>query len=749
MRDVQASFLFGHAAQAAAVFDCAPSLGTIALPHLRIQPEGDTCTIHGWLETIELPTPGVASALGLDPHAPLRLSIKYPSSTTVLSCATAAAVFDNAEFHWDQPEAPRPTVAPLDSGMITQRFGPDVFLPALVKQLAATWRSETTAASSREAEQTAKRSRRAPSADGTNAFVWLMLELWNAVAAAASSCAVCRTPLSVAAMRLAPCNRDMCVFNFEEMGGCPLLPLLREAGGASAALHCALAHAAAAAFGGRDTFEPFPSFLLENQQTRQRAGFFDSHAAGTVTGTELASLAENKNMGRAVIVAVLWSLPPLAELAALPDEAALRRRLLHLDWHSTAAASSSCVPRAYSTGAAAKWPDAAVPDMAFRVLQFVLSTPRLQLQLLAGEHKLANVPADAIQLAIVGSSDAREQTFQARRDRAGGSFYAWHGSSTANWYSIMRNGLRSLSKTALMANGAAYGAGVYLAANLSTSMGYTNSRDGHTNGVDAWQRAAADFAAAFDVDVAMKPPVLVALCEVTSAGPQEQGRSKSNGIYVVGTEDVALRYLFLLPQASYHNADAAKLQWNGAALDGHIAALRAAALEAAEAERVPLRERRRVALQAKEQQDAGGAADAVVSAAMERLEQVAAAQATNAAASATAARAVLREYRALDRIAASLDLDLSLAGGDDVFRWRILMGGWEHLSPDLHDDLCAFAAATGQPPAIELEFAFSPEHFPFAAPFVRVVRPMFAFRTGHITIGGSICTLVLEITQVN
>jgi len=32
------------------------------------------------------------------------------------------------------------------------------------------------------------------------------------------------------------------------------------------------------------------------------------------------------------------------------------------------------------------------------------------------------------------------------------------------------------------------------------------------------------------------------------------------------------------------------------------------------------------------------------------------------------------------------------------------------------------------------------EHFPFAAPFVRVVRPILAFRTGHVTIGGSICS---------
>ena len=742
---MQSSFLFGHAAQAAALLGAAASsapLGTFALPHLSVQAVAETCTVHGWLETIELPTPHIASALGLDPHAPLHLLVTY-SAAAVLSCASAAAVFDDAAFSWEQPDAPKPTVSPLDSGVIVQRFGHDIFLPALVKQLAAKWRSEAAEASPREASQTAKRSRRASGAGGANAFVWLMQELWDAVAAADSNCAVCRAPLPAQAMRLAPCSRDMCVFSFEEMGGCPLLPLLREAGGASAALHCALTHAAAASFGGRDTFEPFPSFLLERQQQRQRAGFFDAHAAGNASGVELAQLAENKNIGRAVVVAVLCSLPPLAELAALPDEAALRRRLLHLDWQKYAMAPASTVPRAYATAAVAKWPDAAVPDMAFRVLQFVLSTPRLHLHLLAGEHKLAGLPADALQLAIVGNSDAREAAFQARREAAGGSFFAFHGSSTPNWYSIVRNGLRSLSQTALMANGAAYGAGVYLAANLSTSMGYTGSRDHSFQVVDPWQRASADFAAFCELDVAKKAPVLVALCEVTNTGPQPSRLVNSN-IYVVGTEDVALRYLFLLPQAQ-HSADASALQWNGGAnpLGGHIAALRSAALAAAELGRVPLREQRRIALQAKAECASTEAADAVVNAAMERLEQVAAAQATNAAASATAARAVLREYRALDRIAPNLGLGLSLTGDDDVFRWRILMEGWEHLSPELHDDLRAFSAATGHPPAVELEFSFSPEHFPYAAPFVRVVRPMFAFRTGHVTIGGSICMELL------
>jgi hypothetical protein len=41
-----------------------------------------------------------------------------------------------------------------------------------------------------------------------------------------------------------------------------------------------------------------------------------------------------------------------------------------------------------------------------------------------------------------------------------------------------------------------------------------------------------------------------------------------------------------------------------------------------------------------------------------------------------------------------------------------------------------------------LEFWF-PFDYPNNPPFVRVVRPRFAFRTGHVTVGGSICMEVL------
>jgi ubiquitin-conjugating enzyme E2 Q len=41
-----------------------------------------------------------------------------------------------------------------------------------------------------------------------------------------------------------------------------------------------------------------------------------------------------------------------------------------------------------------------------------------------------------------------------------------------------------------------------------------------------------------------------------------------------------------------------------------------------------------------------------------------------------------------------------------------------------------------------LEIRFPPD-FPWQPPFIRVVAPRFAFHTGHVTVGGSICMELL------
>ena len=52
--------------------------------------------------------------------------------------------------------------------------------------------------------------------------------------------------------------------------------------------------------------------------------------------------------------------------------------------------------------------------------------------------------------------------------------FLYHGSSRCNMYSIMRNGLKNLSGTKMMTNGAAHGNGIYLSDSANMSLGYSN-----------------------------------------------------------------------------------------------------------------------------------------------------------------------------------------------------------------------------------------------------------------------------------
>jgi ubiquitin-conjugating enzyme E2 Q len=74
----------------------------------------------------------------------------------------------------------------------------------------------------------------------------------------------------------------------------------------------------------------------------------------------------------------------------------------------------------------------------------------------------------------------------------------------------------------------------------------------------------------------------------------------------------------------------------------------------------------------------------------------------------------------------------------DVCVWEVRLFGF--ADAELGKDLARTADK-----CVVMEFTFPP-HFPFAPPFCRIVRPRFAFHTGHVTIGGSICTELLTMS---
>jgi len=73
---------------------------------------------------------------------------------------------------------------------------------------------------------------------------------------------------------------------------------------------------------------------------------------------------------------------------------------------------------------------------------------------------------------------------------------------------------------------------------------------------------------------------------------------------------------------------------------------------------------------------------------------------------------------------------------DDIAQWEVKLYGIpkdEPLWADMKQQGTEY---------ITMHVLFPPD-FPFSAPFIRIIRPRFAFRTGHVTMGGAICTLLL------
>ena len=97
-------------------------------------------------------------------------------------------------------------------------------------------------------------------------------------------------------------------------------------------------------------------------------------------------------------------------------------------------------------------------------------------------------------------------------------------------------------------------------------------------------------------------------------------------------------------------------------------------------------------------------------------------------------------YRELKQLERSNEFTVE-AHEDNFCAWTVHIPALL-LSTTLQTDVAKWAQMQRQPPALVLELELSVD-WPIDVPSVRVIRPRFQYRTGHVTIGGSFCTEML------
>lgn len=110
-----------------------------------------------------------------------------------------------------------------------------------------------------------------------------------------------------------------------------------------------------------------------------------------------------------------------------------------------------------------------VSPIAFRLLKWVLQAGRMNMALIPEQRQIPGM-GTTLQFQVVTTQPEKECQFQEWRRQSRnhgnkkGSFIAFHGSSIANWHSILRTGLRG--------GPGAVGTGVYMADQLKYSIPY-------------------------------------------------------------------------------------------------------------------------------------------------------------------------------------------------------------------------------------------------------------------------------------
>lgn len=531
-----------------------------------------------------------------------------------------------------------------------------------------------------------------------NFFYNLLHYLRDRLQSCTNYCLNCYEKHPSDSFRLRACHKEICEFRFEEVSG---LSVYAELLNNLNLVELDMSFAACAAESGRalSIFEPFPSFLLKDRQIRGKSGYLSRDKV-----TYTPEMDQNKNLDQLkTLISLVPSLQWLRDSSC--DESSLIQNLIS------------------SIGESGR--------EVYKLLRYIIATNRLSLVKLDAEDRIESLTGTIDQYIITNHNPETLQFFNEEKAKHG-SFFAFHGSATENWYSIVRNGLRNMSNSHLMTCGAAYGSGVYAAANFGTSLGYCRQPGSSS----IWRP-----------NILTNPPSLVmAIIEVIKGG-----YDKGNGIYVIPNDrHIIPRYLLKFSNYS-SSADANKLDLGrqltnvnakfarvlgdvkNARVQEAIRKGRKREQDAKAAEEMFQREM--AARRAREAQEAEEAkVTPEVESRLKRIEEAFAGQG-----SISANKRILNEYKYLSTSKECVGIAVEFEGGDNMYVWIASLDMDQFEVPkELKNDFAVFSQRTGKPKHLVFEVRFDAK-FPFSPPFLRVIRPRFTFHTGHITVGGSVC----------
>eukprot|EP01080_Neovahlkampfia_damariscottae_P008754 gene8754-702_t len=292
-------------------------------------------------------------------------------------------------------------------------------------------------------------------------------------------CIICGEKLPIEGIRPTICQKTLCVFGHENLGlGIDVAYEIQNHSDIVDLLITITYAAAQPIYGDFDPFKPFPEGV----------------SANTTEGS--LSFLKNKTKDRELVAEVISLIPNVKTLQKWTNEGKLIENLY------------KCHP------------------LAFPLIQWLLGSNRTHLKKLNKKESIKEMNTTH-QYYLLSATPEKEEKFQKYKKQYG-SLWAFHGSGLANWHAIFRNGLKNMSGTSGQLNGAAYGKGIYLAAESATSFGY--SRTGNV-----WCNSQIE-----DDDV-----LCIALCEIIK---HPCTWLMPNPYYVISNEDLVMtRYFFFFP----------------------------------------------------------------------------------------------------------------------------------------------------------------------------------------------------------